>query len=202
MENNQEKQVYAWGSLWTKPRHTIRALIDSDPHKNVFWLALCHGVISGLYWVQSIMLSQSTMHFALIYSLCIIVGAAYGVGMLYLVSWIYTFCGKWLGGIGTYTNVKCAVGWSYYPFIVAGLIALFSYYFVPNLWWMQIALALASSTAFIWGLVVLFKVIAEAHHFGSWKAIATVIIAILIVLGAVTILSWLFTIIGNIFNST
>lgn len=199
MEHNHQKQVYAWGPLWTKPRKTIRELIDSDPHKNVFWLALCNGVLTGIYWVQSLILSHPNMHLALIYSLCIIVGAGYGVGMLYLVSWIYKFCGKWLGGTGTYTEVKCAVGWSYYPFIVAGLIALFSYYLVPTPW-LQGAFALASTTAFVWGLVILFKVIAEAHHFGAWRAVGSVVIALIIIFGVMTIASSLGALVTNLFR--
>ena len=191
--------TYAWGSLWTKPRKTIRHMINTDPHKNVFWLAVCYGILSGLYWIETLSQARENMHIALVYSLCIIVGAAYGVGMFYLISWIYTFCGKWLGGTGKYNEVKCAVGWSYYPFIIAGLIALVSYYISP-IPWIQAIFALASTVVFIWGMVILFKVIAEAHNFGAWKGVGSVVIALIIVFGVMTILSWLSAIIYNTYS--
>ena len=130
------------------------------------------------------------MHPFLVITLCILGGAAYGIGLFYLVSWLYTFCGRWIGGKGTYTEVKCAVGWSYYPFIVSGVIGLFSYYFiyVP---WLQGFFGLASTIAFIWGLIILFKTVAEAHRFGAWRGVGTVVIALAIVFGVMMILSML-----------
>lgn len=190
MENSNQKQLYPWGTLWTKPRKTIRDQINRDPHKTVLWLAISQGVVAGLYWIDSLMLNYPNLHIAIIYTLCILGGAAYGVGMLYLVSWLYTFCGKWIGGIGQYVEVKCAVGWSYYPFIIAGLFGLFSYYAIPNPW-LQGLFAIISTTALVWGLIILFKGVAEAHQFGAWRGVATVIIALMIVLGAMTLLSWI-----------
>ncbi|MCH9608837.1 MAG: hypothetical protein S4CHLAM45_06460 [Chlamydiales bacterium] len=180
METPQEKQLYPWGSLWTKPRKTIRAQIERDPHKTVLWLAVCQGIVSSFYWIDAVQAEYPGLHIGLVYILTILGAIATSIGTFYLMSWVYKFCGHWIGGKGHYTEVKCAVGWSYYPSIVAGLLGLASYYvaFAPGL---QKALGLGSSIAFIWGLIILIKTVAESHRFGAWRGVATIVLGAIVV---------------------
>ncbi len=184
------ENIYPWARIWTQPRKTIRALIEKAPREMIIWLALIQGVISGFYWIDPIKAEFPTLHIALTYILCIVIGAIYGIVELYLVAWLYTFCGKWMGGSGTYQEVKCAVGWSFYPFIISGLFGLFSYYAVPNPWFQGI-IGLISTVAFIWGLVILFQLVGEAHHISAWRALASVFIALAIVIGVFFVLSFI-----------
>ncbi|MBS0624196.1 MAG: YIP1 family protein [Verrucomicrobia bacterium] len=190
MENSTKKPGLAWLNLWVHTRHTIRMLIERAPTANILWLALLHGLILGLYWVPTVALYYPYAGASFLYILCLLAGAITGIIQLYVVAWLYLFCGRWLGGQGTYQAVKCAVGWSFYPFIIAGICGILSALTMPHPI-LQGLFSLISITAFIWGLVILFKVVAEAHRFSAWRAVVAVVIAVLFILAFFFILSFL-----------
>jgi len=190
MEHLTQKPSCAWLTLWVRPRQTLRMLLEKAPTANILWLAFVHGLIVGLYWVQTVGTYHPHTAPSLLYLLCMLIGAGVGIFQLYFVAWLYLFCGRWLGGTGSYRDLKCAVGWSFYPFIIAGLFGLLSGWTIPHVW-IQGFLSLLSVTAFIWGIVTVFKLVAEAHLFSAWRSIVTVILAIFFSLLFIFILNFI-----------
>lgn len=189
MENHTQKPRALL--FWIHPRQVIRQLIDTKPTSYIVPFAILHGLIAGLYWMSTVYLYLPLLPIFAIMLLSLVGGAIIGVIQLYVMGWLYRICGRWLGGTGTYQDLKCAVGWSFYPFIVVGCLGILSAITFPHPW-IQSLFGCLSLVGFVWGLVILFRIVAEAHHFASaWRGLVTVVIALLLVLGVFFILGLL-----------
>lgn len=171
-----------WFSLWVRPREAFRAILYKNPKKNIFWIALIWGILTGLFFFLTKDEAQQALpltgNWAI--SASLVIGAAYGLVYFYLMSWVYQFTGKWIRGKGTYTQVKCAVGWSLYPQCVAlafGLLATLTLDFLGPITLLFSALQIVGA---IWGIVLLINFLAEAHQFSGWRALGNWALAMLI----------------------
>lgn len=202
METQESKQTSPWIGIWTHPRQTIRALIDRCPKQHILWLAALNGVIVGLTWVRSLFIRDPASlekSPALIITLLIIIGALLGIFHLYFGAWLYRVTGKWVGGKGNFTDVKCATGWSCYPFIIVGLFNLLTTYLVgyPLL---EIIVGFVYLALLVWSLIIFFKLIGEAHLISAWRAVAALLIAFCLIFVAFMLLFLLIPLLQPLFG--
>lgn len=124
------------------------------------------------------------------------------LALFYLFAWIAAWVGRLLEGDGTVRRVRVALAWSLAPVIWALL------YRIPVAVWMLTAgtsrqaairivgddwvirtgglvpsiggilLLLANLIVFVWYLIVASRCVGEAHHFSSWKGLATLLLAL------------------------
>ena len=188
-----EKKQYPlnpWSSIWTRPRQTLRGILETNPYRLILLIAIVEGIVSALVFLGLLKTQLPYQREApkLIAILVLaIIGIISGIIHLYLGGWLYRVTGSWLGGKGSFTDVKCAVGWGQYPFIIANLLAFFSYLSVPNLW-LQVIFGILNFIVAIWAIVIFLHLIAEAHRFSSaWQALGAVLIAAVLVFIAVII---------------
>jgi hypothetical protein len=173
-----------WITIWFQPRHTLRKQLLQDPQYALIFLAVLGGLLNGYGWIyyswQAYPFADTLQRFNLVLaSLC--AGVLYMVMYLYLFGWLYSWTGSWIGGQGDFTRCKCAVGWSFYPFIVSSCFALIQVteQFPPNI---QTALGMITFILSIWAIVILFALIAEAHQFSVGKAIFTFLLSLMVLL--------------------
>lgn len=191
-----------WITIWTHPRKTIRHLIDTNPKGTILYLAFLSGILSALSWLAFAYRQypeKENLRHPLVILGTLFGGAALGGAHLYFGSWLYRMTGSWIGGSGKFDEVKCAIGWSYWPMIIVGLFHNLLYAAVthPVLF---LAFSLIGITLYIWSFMIFFQLIGEAHRFSSWRAVGAVAIAFVLVFVAMMIFSLLIPLLRPLFQ--
>lgn len=183
--------ISPWIMLWFQPRKTLRNQLEKDPYHSLIFLAILTGILNGCAWISY---AWEKYPFADSLQRTNLVIASFSIGILlalfhlYFAGWLYRWTGSWIGGKGTFTELKCAVGWSFYPFIVTGVIG-FLQNFLPIPVTIQAFIGIGFFLASIWALYILFSLIAEAHQFSLGKGALTFLLALMTLLTATFILS-------------
>ncbi|MCH9626341.1 MAG: hypothetical protein S4CHLAM123_15380 [Chlamydiales bacterium] len=198
----KNRSINPWFDMWVHPKKTIRSLIDTNPYKVIIWLAIIGGILSAFggivyLWVQ--IPERENTHRAVFVVAALIAGGILGLIHLYFGGWLYTLTGSWIGGKGNFTGVKCAVGWSNWPFILTHIISILSLWAVPNPW-LQSILGLIDLILVIWGLVIFLNMLGEAHRFSAWKALLAIIIAYILIFVALMIIALLAPLLSPLFK--
>ena len=197
MEN---ENINPWVNLWVKPRETIRKILNTDPKRLILWLAILAGICASLtFTAYSWYPPRTTLHASLLIGTLVILGALFGIIHLYFTAWLLTLTGSWVGGKGNFIDVKCAVGWSNYPFIVADIFA-FLMVVTKNNVWLTALCGLLYLIALTWAFVIFLKIIGEAHKFSAWKAILALFMAFVLVFVAMIIIALLVPLLTPLFK--
>lgn len=183
MASSEFKQSNPWIEIWLHPREVLKEQLQRDPRRWVLTLAIINGVVSGLSWAIASWTKYaqvSPIINGLIFTLILVLGAILGVLSLYLASWIYKVTGRWLKGKGDFTAVKCAVGWSYYPYLVAGLFGILNMLTV-RIPLLGLFFGLIMAVLTVWSFIISLKLLGQAHDFSAWRALAMVFITVVLI---------------------
>lgn len=183
MATSQFNQTNPWAEIWIRPRKMLEKQLQKDPKRYLLLLAIVNGIVAGGAWIAALLtkypLRQDYKNGVFGVAL-IVVGVILSVISLYVTSWLYRLTGGWLKGTGTYTDVKCAVGWSFYPSIVVGIFSILGS-LAFNMPFLALLLSLIAVVLSIWSFIILLKLLGQAHNFSAWKALAAVFIAAVLV---------------------
>jgi hypothetical protein len=189
-----------WATIWTRPRATIRRIVETDVRYQVTFLAILSG---GLLWLERRWSNPSTAAaFPMLVVIAVIVGAIVGIIELYVNGALLKWAGAALGGVGSYAEVRAALAWSRVPVIVAvsiGVLAILLGTDGPMLGGESsgsgASLALLHGLLVLWGFVVMLKCVGEVHRFSAWRALGSIL---LIIIAAVVILAATILLFGGI----
>jgi hypothetical protein len=201
--------------IWTSPKHTIRAIVESNPKYFLVFFA----TVQGLYALISIFgsLRPVPTSFAqnFVFVLVMIVLSPL-LGLLYfwINSWILKWIGTWFKGKGTALHLRTVLAWSQYPILFLVLMFVINHIIARLIiaqghlgamplaaivghypMWLFIN-SVITAVFGIWSLVIFFAGISEIHKFGIGKALLTGIIALVfwwIILSILLTISALFT---------
>lgn len=179
----------------------MRSILDSDPRRVIIWLAIISGVVSslaGLGYLWGTFPDRQDFRHVLFLLIILVGGGISGLIYLYVAGWLYKLTGSWLGGKGTFTDLKCAVGWSQYPFILANIASFFGIFAVPNPWF-QAFFGLINVILAVWGVVIFLNLAGEAHRFSAWRALLALIIGLILIFVAIMIISLLVPLLAPLF---
>ena len=199
MEN---QDINPWKQIWTQPRKTMRSILSTDPRKTIVWLAIISGILGALTYAFSLKVSQPPRveHLPVLPILAILIaGGIFGLIHLYFGGWLYRLTGSWIGGKGSFTDVKSAVGWSNYPYIVGSIFGLLGLLAIPHLW-LQFIFGLLNFVILIWGLVIFLNLLSESHQFSIWKGILTVLIAAALIFVVIMVIALMIPLIAPLFQ--
>jgi hypothetical protein len=192
-------------TIWTRPRATIRKIVDSDPTRHVLLLAGIVYVLAALLvqrWLEatppqnlqprSYFLSGMFVQWLVaLYNptgvwpsrmaeimTFVVLGVVLGIGWLYFCGAILKSTGRLFRGTATAIEVRAAIAWGQTPWIAA---------FVSGSLWRIEANASRNETAspypllfymvfFTWGFVTLIKCVSEVHHFSAWRGLGAVVL--------------------------
>lgn len=203
MESTNRTQINPWLHIWGSPKKTLRSILETNPKRVILWLAILGGIISAFSWLGFLWFNypyQETYKNTCFIIAVLIAGGIFGIIHLYFGGWLYRLTGSWVGGAGSFTDVKCAVGWSNYPFIIAGILGILSF-LLPNLClWAQFAFGILNLIFAIWGFVIFMNLLGEAHRFSAWKALLAFLIALVLVFVALMIVSLLVPLLRPLFD--
>ena len=200
MTSGAEVIGHPWATIWTRPRATIRRIVETDVRYQVAFLAILSG---ALIWLERRWSNPSTAPaFPMLVVIAVIVGAMLGIIELYVNGALLKWAGAALGGVASYAEVRAALAWSRVPVIVAitiGLLAILLGTGGPMLGGESPAsgasLLLVHGALVLWGFVVMLKCIGEVHRFSAWRALGSIL---LIALAIVVILAALILLFGGI----
>ncbi|OWA33711.1 hypothetical protein B9G55_20455 [Saccharibacillus sp. O16] len=181
-----------WKDIWLHPRLVTRDYLHSaDPLKNALLLALAAGIFNTMDRASSSNQGDDLSTFGLILNI-LISGLLSGLVMYYVGGWLLKVVGRWVGGVGTTSEMR----------IVSGRIVGMLTVMIGILWIPELLLAgkdafttdtplLASSvtrallyTAVVWieaimgvwSFVLILHAIGEIHGFSAWKALLVLIL--------------------------
>lgn len=184
MAYKEVKKVNPFFSIWLSPRETVRYVLDHKELKYSLILAVIAGIVGIPTAIGSISILFPEMSFWWIFLATMVLSPVFTLIGLGIGTVIYTWVGKWFGGVGVFKEMAQAIG------VVM----------IPNIWltpyWiLSGVMAYNSTTTFsiaaivwslfnglfmifygIWMIVIQSKVFGEVHQFSSWRGFATLII--------------------------
>lgn len=166
-----------WFSMWTKPRRTIRQMIDNDPSQGVLALVASAGALQSLGAFAHFQSAGANVPILLV----IPGAAAIAVISLYFAGWVYRWVGSWFGGGATSEEVRAALAWaqvpSFVPYVCASLM-LFAIKAGPAAQVGVTALwVLSSMVCGLWTFILALNTLAEVHRFTTrWLSFFTMLL--------------------------
>jgi hypothetical protein len=145
---------------------------------------------------------------AAIVAVAAIIAIILGAIMINIATALFTWTGKWIGGVGTYQQIRAAVAWSNMPSVVnigiwAINIATFGVRifrsdfvestFVGNELSIIFLTAVVQLVVAVWAFIITLKALGEVQGFSAWKALLNIFIPIFVIFIGVSLLAWLFT---------
>jgi hypothetical protein len=195
-----------WFTIWVSPRLTIRRIIAENPNRSLWTLATIYGFSSLLGTFQSFSLG-SVLGMVPLFILALVIAPIWGYILFAIWSWMVSWTGRWLKGIGDFQTVRAAYSWSCVPILASDLIwiammvvfgsVLFS---VPaggqailpqGQAILLLALLFGKVILSIWSLVIYLNALAEVQGFSILRAIGNVVIAGVLLAIIVGILSYI-----------
>ncbi len=186
------KALNPWFSIWTRPRATMRTILDTDPTRMVVLLAMIGGISNALDNASARSLGD-TWALPSIFVLAAIGGSIAGLIEVYLGGLIMRWTGRWIGGQGSLGEIRAAIAWSNVPLIWALLL------WIPSLalygeemflseaprmdanWVPAILLGIADVVVLVWWFFVYLECLGETQGFSAGKALGNTLLTTLVV---------------------
>jgi hypothetical protein len=149
-----------WLTIWVRPTVTIRAIVETDPTRYVFLL----GVLTGMGGYLG-------LHFEFLDELSSIivasvVGATFGLFLLYLDGFVMSGAGLWLG-MAKPQEVRSAHAWAMVPLVPLAPMACVVDLLPEAPWMLRIVFGLSQVILVIWSLVLYVKCLIAVHRFST-----------------------------------
>ena len=192
--------INPWVGMLTRPRETMRYILETDPRRQMHTLAIAGGVAAQ---VISYMVTPSGFGGSLILQAAL--GAVSGLVGLYVGGAVFGWVGRLMGGRGTAMEVRAALAWSQVPVLWAMLLMIIGAV-------TREGLQLNDSTGLVtmgvlvvsqvWAFVTQLKAIGEVHHFSAWRALGMmIIIGVVLVLVLTGVGMAVFSMVDSSFSS-
>lgn len=183
-----EMTLNPWISIWTKPRATIRQLIDTNGAEQAPLVVAVAGAANGINNATN---SVETVGLMPALAGGVIGGVIFGFLFWLLFSWLLKVTGGWLGGQATLTDMRTANAWAQVPSV---WVAPFSVALIllggenppetlannPAIAIAFMVIGLLMIVVGIWAFIVMCKAIGEAHLFSAWLGFAAFLISCLL----------------------
>lgn len=190
---------HPWTTIWTRPRATIRRIVETDVRYQVTFLALLSG---ALIWLERRWSNPSAAAaFPLLVVTAVILGAILGIVELYVNGALLKWAGAALGGVASYAEVRAALAWSRVPVIVAvsiGILAILLGSSGPTLGadsessGSGASVLLMHAALVFWGFIVMLKCVGEVHRFSAWRALGSILLIAATIAAALVAIALLF----------
>lgn len=203
-----------WLNIWTKPRQTVRSIVDTDPKFGFVILSAIYGLPMALNLAQNFSLGAKVPVWAILMG-SLIVCAILGMIGISISTWLLHLTGRWIGGKGSYQTIRTAVTWSNVPNIVTILMwivllcvfgrAVFNKQFADTHFigfqaGIVFIIFLVQAVISIWGFIILLQGLGEVQGFSVWKALLNVLIPFVIVVAIIWLVGWALFGTGTIHN--
>ncbi|WP_018757963.1 Yip1 family protein [Paenibacillus terrigena] len=209
------ERLNPWLHIWTRPRQVIRDILSGkDSRRNILILAGVSGILRALDQATTRSLGDH-MGTATIILMSLIFGFIGGLISLYLISWIMSFTGKWVGGQASFHEVLTATAWSNVILICVGVLwipelLIFGHEMFttvtpmmdanPNLKLLLIVFSSIEIILSFWAVVVYILTLSEVQKFSGWMALLNVILALVIAFVVILVLTLVIGLLLSVFS--
>ncbi|HYV20311.1 MAG TPA: Yip1 family protein [Verrucomicrobiae bacterium] len=191
-----------WLSMWTRPRATMRQILDTNPRAWVHALAILGGVAEFLFAPIPSVRPLSGVSPGTMVVFKGFAGVAVGLIGLYFGSFLVWLTGRWIGGRGNFVEVRAASAWPnvlslwgvllWLPMLAYLGLDAFRLSAEPMLD-DPVGMMLVGPAQFlggviaIWRFIVVLKCLGEAHGFSAWRALGAALLGGLLLLVPIAI---------------
>ncbi|MBB4826246.1 hypothetical protein HNO89_003505 [Sporosarcina luteola] len=181
------EKLNPWLAIWVRPKETIRYAIENIPMGFITMLVAIVGIFDVLDRAVAKNLGDKIAT-PFIFLIALVAGPLFGILFWWIGSGIAYIFGKWLGGTGTYKDLRITYGIVNIIYIIGAVVwipdllilgsSLFTDYVdggIATVLWLMIS-SFLSFVIVVWGFIALLFGVAEAHRFPVWKAFLTIII--------------------------
>lgn len=193
-----------WTGIWFHPREAIRLALTRNRQTEAYALAGIYGIVHHFHLMQRYGVSPELgVSLWEILAANIVAGAIFGYLTLVLSSWAVSWVGRLLGGTGSATNARIAIGWSCLPYTVLLIIIplMFidpeTFVYQPR---MQVPVSALSgyylllrNIITIWFLLIIVSTISEALRLSIGRSILALLSPIILLVPASLLLILLYT---------
>ncbi len=192
--DRSSRPIEPWISIWTRPRATLRHVLDTSPRRDLFRLAALGGIAQCLAAATQPGFGD-TYSIPVVVSVAVAGGALAGLLGIFILSALIGTIGRWLGGRGGMTEVMAALAWANAPAAWslalwlprAALLGEETFHSLPASVQENPPVALffavlqgIQAIVAVWGFVILLKCLGEAHAFSAWRALGALLLASLV----------------------
>jgi len=207
------ERLSPWASIFTRPRATMRQILDENPRRLVHVLAILGGIAEmiGAHVPDVPPLFVPTL--AQLVVVKVVCGAIGGLAALYIFGATVSLTGRMLGGRGTFVEVRAATAWSNVPALWGALLWLpFLVYLGtgalnldpetligdPAGLALLVPIGFAGAVLFFWRLVIYCKCLGEAQRFSAWHGFASTLIAVVLLAVPIAIMALVVVAVGGL----
>jgi hypothetical protein len=182
-------------TIWTRPRATIRGILNKNPSLHVTSIAAIGGILDSLSRATQQYLGDR-LSLPTILLIALAVGPVIGLIWLYVGAFPVGLTGRWLGGRAGPEEIRAAIAWSLVPVLATIPVWIIQLALVgremftsltpvldskPLLNLLLMATAPLEIGLAIWSFVILLKAVGEAQRFSAGKALGSILLGILCV---------------------
>jgi hypothetical protein len=188
-------------TIWTKPRATIRAIVDRDPRRHVIILAMLSGIVRTIDRASQ-QNAGDKVSLAAILGMAVALGPVGGLLGVYVGGWFVRTAGRWLDGYASPEQIRAAIAWSFVP--VAATIPIWILQLGvlgrelftretptleanPSLAIVLTVSGVVEAILGLWSFVILLKCVGEVQRFSAWRALASFLLLFLAIVMVVII---------------
>jgi hypothetical protein len=197
--------------MWTKPRKTIEKLMDINNRYGFVSLCFFYGFVQAIHFSQILSLSAGFDLWKILL-LVLVFAIPLGAAYFYVSAFIFYWIGKFIGGKGSFLDIRCAISWSNVTqVVITALIVMmlavfqndfFSKQFVDQTFenWplvFVIIFLVGEVVLSIWTFIIFVGAIAAAHRFSIWMSLLNLVLVIALYLCLVFVIGKLMTFMGG-----
>jgi hypothetical protein len=177
-----------WLEIWTRPRQTIRRIVDTNPRQRIYFLASLNGVLVMPRLLQDVnSLAEGMGRVApftsvwISLSTTLVAGSLAGLVGLFIGTVLFVRTTSWYGGRASSENVRAALAWSLVPYIpvrVLQILPIFIVLLLPEasaasvpMRCLVLTITLIELSISIWAFVIVMKCLGEVEQFSAWRAL-------------------------------
>jgi len=124
---NKEQRTIPLLSIWIHPRMAMRELLDRGSLIPAYLFAAVSGVVNAWEFVQTSDIDNGLENGVSKLLLAAGAGIVSGIIIFMLLSLLFMYFGRWVGGTGTYRRLNTVVGWAMLPFIGTLILSIIEY---------------------------------------------------------------------------
>jgi hypothetical protein len=181
-----------WGSMWIRPRATIRAIVAENPRRSLWVLSFIVGLNQLLGQFETVPIATRVGLIPMVL-IALVLAPFVGWIMLTFWSWLILITGRMLKGAGSFETVRASCAWSCVPLIGSDLLWIpLLLLFGPVLFMgsnqmimmlppgqasLLSGILLAKIGFVIWALVLFIAALSEVQQFSTLRAIGNIVLS-------------------------
>ena len=182
-------------TIWTQPRQTIRAIVETDPTWLVAPLVMLAGVAQALLRASTQRIGDRLSLRATL-TLVVVTGPLAGFVGLQVAGWLLALTGRWLGGRARPEQVRAAIAWSSVPTLASLPIGILLLAVLgremfttktptidayPALGLLLLTGQVVAALLRGWSVLLLLKCVGEVQGFSAWRTSWSLVLTGLVV---------------------